>query len=394
MANEEHLRILKKGVEIWNSWRSDSPGERPDLVGADLGGANLKGANLSMVNLNKAILSGAILEEAELGWSFIEQAILFEVNLIGASLHETSFYRSYLPGANLERAQLVNANCESTDFGKAKLDAANLFRANFEGANLNNASLSARANLSATSFKGANLSGANLKMAIINEADFTWANFQGADLEKAVLFEAVFNNVNLSNAQNLDLCVHHGPSCVDHRTLMMSEGVPLIFWRGCGLPDALIDYMPSLSSEAIQFYSCFISYSSKDQEFADRLHADLQNAGVRCWFAPHDLEIGEKVWDGLDEAIRMRDKVVLILSHDAIASDWVEDEVTTAFEEERQRSETMLFPIRLDDAVMDTDEAWAAKLRSRNIGDFSRWKDHDAYKAMLDRVLRDLKAGP
>ena len=87
----------------------------------------------------------------------------------------------------------------------------------------------------------------------------------------------------------------------------------------------------------------------------------------------------------------MRDKVVLILSEDAIASDWVEDEVSTAFEEERRRKETMLFPIRLDDAVMKTNEAWASKLRARNIGDFTRWKEHDAYKRALDRVLRDLK---
>lgn len=87
----------------------------------------------------------------------------------------------------------------------------------------------------------------------------------------------------------------------------------------------------------------------------------------------------------------MRDKVVLILSEDAIASDWVEDEVSTAFEEERRRKETMLFPIRLDDAVMEMGEAWASKLRARNIGDFTRWKDHDAYKETFDRVLRDLK---
>ena len=38
----------------------------------------------------------------------------------------------------------------------------------------------------------------------------------------------------------------------------------------------------------IEFYSCFISYSSKDEEFAKRLHADLQSNGVRCWFAPEE----------------------------------------------------------------------------------------------------------
>ena len=128
-----------------------------------------------------------------------------------------------------------------------------------------------------------------------------------------------------------------------------------------------------------------------DDDFAKRIHADLQNNGVRCWFAPHDLPIGAKILDGLDEAIRLRERVLLILSAHSIKSDWVEDEVTTAFEEERRRGQLVLFPIRLDDAVMTTHEAWAAKLRARNIGDFRNWKDHDKYKESLERALRNLK---
>jgi hypothetical protein len=81
----------------------------------------------------------------------------------------------------------------------------------------------------------------------------------------------------------------------------------------------------------------FISYSSKDQEFVDRLHADLQNKGVRCWFAPHDLPIGAQIIDAIDEAIRLRDKVLLILSEHSVVSDWVEEEVTRALDEERSR---------------------------------------------------------
>ena len=61
--------------------------------------------------------------------------------------------------------------------------------------------------------------------------------------------------------------------------------------------------------------------------FAHRLHADLQNAGVRCWFAPHDLPIGAKTWDAIDEAIRLRDRLLVVLSEASIGSDWVEDEV-------------------------------------------------------------------
>jgi hypothetical protein len=42
---------------------------------------------------------------------------------------------------------------------------------------------------------------------------------------------------------------------------------------------------------------------------------------VRCWFAPHDLAIGAKTWDAIDAAIRVRDKLLLILSKNAIAAD-------------------------------------------------------------------------
>jgi hypothetical protein len=40
---------------------------------------------------------------------------------------------------------------------------------------------------------------------------------------------------------------------------------------------------------------------------------------------------------------------------------------------------------------METPEPWARKLRDqRNVGDFRRWKDHDAYKQSFARVLHDL----
>jgi hypothetical protein len=66
--------------------------------------------------------------------------------------------------------------------------------------------------------------------------------------------------------------------------------------------------------------------------------------------------------------------MLLILSKHSIKSDWVEDEVTKGFEEERKRGQIVLFPVRLDQTVMKTNEARAAKLRARLIGDFRRWK--------------------
>jgi hypothetical protein len=321
MANEEHLAILRQGVEAWNAWRREHLDVSPDLRGADLNRANLS------------------------------RALLYETDLRGA----------FLSRVNLTHADLRAADLRTTDLRESGFFRADLVRADLSGAD-------------------------------IGEADLRWSVLNGADLSGAILYQTLLADVDLSNCRGLETCQHFDFSTIDHRTLQRSGPLPLAFLRGVGLPDTLIDNLSSLLTQAIQRYSCFISYSSRDEDFAQRLHADLQNKGVRCWFAPHDMPIGAKILDAIDEAIRLRDKLLLILSKRSIASDWVEDEVTTAFAEERRRGQLVLFPVRIDDAVLTTAEPWAGKLRdNRNIGDFRRWKDHDSYQKALDRLLLDLR---
>jgi len=139
--------------------------------------------------------------------------------------------------------------------------------------------------------------------------------------------------------------------------------------------------------------SCFISYSSKDQTFAERLYKDLQDARVRCWFAPENMKIGAKIRPTLDESIRGQDKLLLILSKHSIASQWVEQEVETALARERKEGRIILLPIRVDNAVMEIQSGWPALIRNtRHIGDFCHWENDNAYQKAFDRLLRDLKA--
>ena len=113
---------------------------------------------------------------------------------------------------------------------------------------------------------------------------------------------------------------------------------------------------------------------------------------MRCWFAPHDMPIGAKILDAIDEAIRLRDKVLLVLSEGAIASDWVEGEVTRAWTRSASASGRCCSRSASMTPCWRPKEAWARLLRGqRNIGDFTRWKDHDAYSKGLERLLRDLK---
>jgi hypothetical protein len=95
---------------------------------------------------------------------------------------------------------------------------------------------------------------------------------------------------------------------------------------------------------------------------------------------------------GIDAAIRIYDKLLIILSDASVKSNWVEFEVNQALHREIEQGRTMLFPIRLDDAVLHTPSGWAAHLRTRYIGDFRGWKEHDRYQEAFTRPLRDLKA--
>ena len=51
-----------------------------------------------------------------------------------------------------------------------------------------------------------------------------------------------------------------------------------------------------------------------------------------CWLDQENLKIGDKFREKIDEAIRIYDKLLIILSENSIGSDWVEDEVEAAFE--------------------------------------------------------------
>lgn len=355
MTSEECLKILKEGVASWNRWRQRNPNIRPDLSNANLSDADLRKVNFSHSHAFAANFGGANLQMADFG---------------GAVFKLVRFNRADLRKVRFSGVDLYGSELSNADLREASLNDANLYGVRLRGANLT----------------GADLTRANVTDAVLSHADFTKAHMGGMTIA----------GVDLSETKGLETTSHGSPSTVSIDTIFRSQGkIPEHFLRGCGVPEPFIRNMKSLvaAMEPIQFYSCFISYSNKDKEFAIRLHADLQDKGIRCWFAPENLKIGDKLRSSFDEAIHLHDKLMVILSESSIRSPWVEKEVETAFEKERQQKRTVLFPIRLDDTVMETKQAWAADIRrSRHIGDFRQWKNPDFYKKAFERLLRDLRS--
>jgi uncharacterized protein YjbI with pentapeptide repeats len=188
MANNEHLKILRQGIEEWNKWREQNPEIKPNLSRADLSNMSLTGGIFREANISWANLSGA-----DLSWVFLDNADLTKANLTNAdlseaNLSEANLYRADLTGANLYRVYLNKANLESAILREANLREANLTETNLRLTHLRKADFS-RANLT-----NANLGGAYLDETIFEEADLTRANlyrveqinvdFSSAKLEK------------------------------------------------------------------------------------------------------------------------------------------------------------------------------------------------------------------
>ncbi|HET9184294.1 MAG TPA: toll/interleukin-1 receptor domain-containing protein [Candidatus Angelobacter sp.] len=289
--------------------------------------------------------------------------------------------------ANLVRAELKGANLYRANLLRSVLAEADLRRADLTGADLR------QADLRATDFSNADLRGANFYGAALYQADFS----------RATVGFTEFEDIDLREIKGLGTVKHVGPSEVSVRTIYRSQGkIPFEFLRGAGVPDNFIEYMHSLTGAAFEYYSCFISYSSMDQQFAERLYADLQARGVRCWFAPQHGQSGQKLHRQIDQAIRVHEKLLLILSPNSMSSEWVRTEIRKAAKRQAQEKKDVLFPVSL--VPFDQLREWecwdgdlgkdlASEIREYLIPDFSRWKEHDLYSKSFGKLLRDLRSG-
>ncbi|MFC1843397.1 toll/interleukin-1 receptor domain-containing protein [Thermodesulfobacteriota bacterium] len=376
MANLKHMDIIKRGVDYWNTWRINNSHILPSLSEAGLhmaylNKANLSRADLSDAGLRLAELIQANLQDADLNWANLSEANLRGANIREANLQGANMTGSNLRGTKLNLANLSRANISRADISCSELNRANLFGADLSGADLSNSVL-----------KGANLIGANL----------TGADLDGADLTNAVIGGTIFGNVDLRNVKGLESLQHLGPSTVGIDTIYKSNGtIPVQFLRNAGVPGHLIDYIQMFVDRNKKHYSCLISYSVKNKQFAHKLYEDLQAHGVRCWLVNEKLKRRDKNHTMMNAAVNQHDKLILILSEDSVDEVWVENEYNQAVEKEMRIGKTTLVPIILDDSIEVAEQPWAVKMRrTRYAADFSSWRDSDAYQKVLGYLLEEL----
>jgi len=360
MANDEHLEILHRGVAEWNGWRIENPTIEPDLIGAEL-----LASNFSNVNFKRVDLSGADLKDA-----------------------------------NFDGSNLTGADLRGADLSGATLTMASLYNVNFRWATLRNSKLM-RSSLDSSEFYHADLNGANLSGCHLSQVNFGSASLAGANFTAASCWETIFADNDLSLVIGLDSITHNAPSTVGVDTLYRSRGkLPEVFLRGAGVPENLITFLASLTGNAIEFYSCFISYSHADKSFARRLHDALQSRGVRCWLDDHELLPGDKTYTEVDRGIRLWDKVLLCCSKAALTSWWVDNEIKIAFDKEqqlwRQRGKEVLalIPLNLDDYLFSGkwQSGLETEVKARLAANFVGWESNNKkFEEQFEQLVKALR---
>jgi uncharacterized protein YjbI with pentapeptide repeats len=381
MANDEHLRIIKQGVPVWNAWRNENPSTLPDLGGARLPKVDLAGAMLKGASLSGAMLEGADLTGANLLGSYLFRADLTAANLTGADVSRCSLENAWIRDANLHTARLAHTNLHEADLAGADLTEADLKSANLSIVNLKGAKLT-----------NARLMGARLDSSLMEDADLTGATFGWT----------VLANLDLSGVKGWGTVIHNGPSTIGLDTFFVSKGkIPENFLRGAGVPEIFLDYASALAKQPLEFYSCFISYCHADKSFAHRFHDSLQGRGIRCWLDEKQLLPGDQIHRAVDEAVRLWDKVLLCCSQTSLSSWWVDKEIQKALIKEEQlwnergKEVLVIIPLNLDGHLLKPDwQDWKKQhLTARLAADFTGWENDNAkFEAQFERVVKALRA--
>ena len=316
-------------------------------------------------------------------------------------------YSSDFRGVDLSGEKFSNSELPQRDFRRAILRGAEFVDCDLRGANFADADLSGAnfrdANLQDADFSNANLTKANFYHANLAGAAFIGANLFLTNLREAKMAQTVFANLDMETCVGLETVKHEAPSSIGVECLYRSgNNLPVKFLEGVGFPEIVLTYLPELvqAGSPIQFHSCFISYSHVDEAFARTLWTALRTERIRVWYAPEQMQGGKKLFEQIDRAIHLHDKLPIVLSKSSLASNWVQTEIRRARKQEQKTGERKLFPIRLCDMHIlkawecfdaDTGRDIGEEIRAYFIPDFSEWTKPGMFEAEFKKLCRDLR---
>ncbi|TDW97145.1 TIR domain-containing protein [Dinghuibacter silviterrae] len=158
----------------------------------------------------------------------------------------------------------------------------------------------------------------------------------------------------------------------------------------------------------INFYTVFISYSLKDQLFANLLNDALRKKGIRTFLWEKDAPAGKSLEEIMSGGVHKNHKVLFIASEHSIKSKACQFELSEARRKQETLWETIFFPIHIDSYLFSVqkrdirpismaDEYWEniQELRRVNSIDFSKFNqaniDKNAFELSISKIIQNLQ---
>ncbi|WP_136523558.1 toll/interleukin-1 receptor domain-containing protein [Geomonas ferrireducens] len=93
----------------------------------------------------------------------------------------------------------------------------------------------------------------------------------------------------------------------------------------------------------------FISYSHTDKDFVDNLAMQLVARNVHVWLDRWEMHVGESIIDKVQQAITDASALLVVLSPDAVASEWCRKELNSGLIRELEERRIVILPVLFRD---------------------------------------------
>lgn len=124
----------------------------------------------------------------------------------------------------------------------------------------------------------------------------------------------------------------------------------------------------------------FISHSSEDKPFVNRLAVDLAIADIPVWLDTWELAPGDSLIGKIQEGIARTAFLIVVVSPASVKSQWVRVEMKSALAKEAQTKQLVVIPIQIGTSPLPT------AVRGKIYADFQH-----AYRGPFERLVQFLK---
>ncbi len=95
-------------------------------------------------------------------------------------------------------------------------------------------------------------------------------------------------------------------------------------------------------------YQIFLSHSSDDKSFVDKLAEDLQKSKIKLWYYEWIIKVGDSIVDEIDKGVQESEYLGIVISSSSLNSGWVKKELNSAIIDELKKKKVIVLPLLID----------------------------------------------